>query len=122
MDIKTKFDIGQTVYAVNKRHRIVKNRCDICNGKGRYIINEQYSTVCPKCSGEGFFEENYGMMYDIFTKSSVGKIIVEEHYKKGRKEKYMLKGTGIDSGALWTAEELFASKEEAKKYCEKMNK
>jgi len=122
MDIKTKFDIGQTVYVVTQCSNIIRTECDICKGKGRYVINEQYSTACPKCYGNGYVEENHGKIFDIYTKSSVGKIIVEEHYKNGRKEKYMLKSTGIDSGALWTAEELFASEEEAKKYCEKMNK
>lgn len=54
MEIKTKYDVGQSVYIVNKHTKVLEQSesCDLCFGDGK-IKYGSYSLQCPKCNGKG---------------------------------------------------------------------
>lgn len=54
MIFETKFNIGDTVYIIEKS--IIFETCVLCGGKGEIetpIAGEQYEIRCPKCNGTG---------------------------------------------------------------------
>lgn len=120
MEIKTKFEIGQLVYAVSNSILTVKETCEVCSGKGRIDLKGK-DYLCPECHGNRMITKTRPEAYRIQYHSQVGKITVEvqdDQYK----ETYMLKATGVGSGTLWDSENLFASNQEAEEYCREMNK
>lgn len=54
MEIKTKYDVGQSVYVVKNSTKILEKSesCELCFGDGK-IRYGSYSLQCPKCNGKG---------------------------------------------------------------------
>ena len=52
MEIKTKFDPGDTVYGLYSVDRWITETCNFCKGEG-YISSNRESFACPKCLKEG---------------------------------------------------------------------
>ena len=52
MEIKTKFDPGDTVYGLYSVDRWITETCNFCNGEG-FISSNRESFACPKCLKEG---------------------------------------------------------------------
>lgn len=119
--VETKFNIGDSVYVVDK-HTIRENKeCFICNGTGRVQIKSK-DYVCPECKGRRILSSKLVSAYTVcdavvtsikITKSSnrvfVGyKCTVDylNFYKKMFPE--------CDN-------KIFATKEEAISACEKLN-
>ena len=54
MNIKTKFNIGDTVYVIHKDTELIEIECDLCNGNGFVHIKENDDEIkCPNCYGTG---------------------------------------------------------------------
>lgn len=63
MEIKTKYNIGDTVETTRPQCKSIS--CPICEGEGHiYLKEEKFS--CPKCGGDGFLT-----IYEICTQPSV---------------------------------------------------
>ena len=138
MDFKTKFNFGDKVYTIYKKHKTVFIPCEFCNGTGRIEGLNHKTRICPECYGNKGSNKNIGLNWelgdDILT---IGEIRVNcrcssisyydtpfsnygdqiERYE----ESYMCYETGIRSGTIHSSNNLFISKDEALAECIKRN-
>lgn len=123
MKLETKFDLGDTVYAVWKTREKLHMPCSACDGTGSINLKDEIYR-CPKCYGSGGREEYTNRdRYYIDQISTVGLVCAEASIDKDHNEIiYMIKSTGIGSGTTWHEKDLFGSEKEALAYCDKKNK
>ena len=132
MKIETKFSNGDVVYWIHQEKRQEFIPCEFCAGRG--VINgaDETERVCPECyrrGGKTIYKE---MHWKYVRSMNVGQVRVEitksegvpgeevfDNYKpqSNREEQYMCNETGIGSGTLYNAEDLFATKGEAETEC-----
>ena len=91
---------------------------------------------CPKCVGRGTTLEFSPIAWHIEEKFTIGRVeviatlskgqedTIFDNYKPQKKyeEIYMCEETGIGSGRTYRVENLFATREEAEKECQRRNK
>lgn len=126
MEIKTKFDLGQTVYVVRQMTEDIWEDCPACGGK-RYVNINGQKYECPNmdCHQGKVFKGTKYNQYKIACHSKIGQVRVEIR-KDSYKECYMLDATGIGTGTLWYDDEeygsrMFATKQEAEEFCKGKN-
>jgi predicted RNA-binding Zn-ribbon protein involved in translation (DUF1610 family) len=128
MKIETKFNVGDTVYAIAHFSEEKFITCPTCNGLLKITINGKTFT-CPDCYGHGGEKIWLPKKWDIYNEEGmlagynhVNKIDIDIN-KKGMEIRYILgtKYSKSESGTLWLEEDLFFSKEKALKECEKRN-
>ena len=138
MEITTAFDIGQEVWHVFSRIQREVEKCSLCEGAGQVkLVGVKKYVKCPKCWGHGEREsgEQYQQHVVSHTSLTIGQVRVEvegptggdsyrnrgyavDHSNMGprsqkRDERYMATQTGVGSGTLYWAKDLFATREEA---------
>jgi hypothetical protein len=125
MIITTKFDLGQTVWALwNTRAERLVN-CECCGNTGKVnITGKDY--VCPQCHGAGQHKVYDGDRWYVQTSGRVGKVepeLYEHEDESSHKNRvnYMLDSTGVGSGTVWREDNLAASHDEAKAECDRRN-
>ena len=127
MEIKTKFNLDDTVYPIVRHGYDGVKMCETCNGTGIVKINNKDKEItCPDCYGRGGHKqwvlERWVLSDDI---GKIGKVEVALYSKKYPDHKdehrYMLSSTGVGSGTLWYESDLFISSDEAIKECELRN-
>jgi hypothetical protein len=127
MKIETRFDLGQTVWAIRHQgvYRIIA--CEVCGKTGKITIGTE-EFVCPKCNGKSAHpiwsgEKHYVSCHGIV--GQVAPVYVDTRFCDYAKEpiqhNYMIDSTGVGSGQVWRENELFASREEAQAECDKRN-
>ena len=142
MIFETKFNIGDTVYIIEKA--FVFNVCPLCGGVSKIdasIAGEQYEIRCPKCKGQGrikttdkpiwVVQETVSVSISSSTPQAVAEYIVDEQLitDSGIILKLKLKNS---SGAISpyevnkfkrTISEIyaFATREEAQQFCDLAN-
>ena len=131
MNIKTKFNLGDTVYPVRLQCKDIKKQCPLCKGVGKVrVVGSKLNVICPhpQCFG-GIMHTREKERYRILDVGKVGRISAEQYSKKysdnyspAIKITYMLSSTGVRGGSIWKEDELFATKKEAQAYTNKMNK
>ena len=119
--VETKFNIGDSVYVVDK-HTIRENKeCFICNGTGRVQIKSK-DYVCPECKGRGILSSKLVSAYTVcdavvtsikITKSS-NRVCVGYRCSVDYLNFYKKMFPECDN-------KIFATKEEAISACEKLN-
>ena len=114
MEIKTKFDIGQDIFYL-ERERVIEI-CTTCKGEG--IINvtngiKNWNIKCPDCYGKGKSPAviHYGV---------AGNAIKEVIARRGKQEKAYTRYL-LDNGKQMEEVALFADVEEAERQCYIMN-
>ena len=127
---ESKFSIGDTVWAVRSQwsHRIVK--CLTCANTGKVKIGAE-EFICPKCNGRAAHPQFAGHKYYVDESGIVGQVRIEhtdhEKFYTHRSEEpnpkfeYMIDATGVGSGTIWKEADLFATREEAQRFCDAQN-
>ena len=137
MKLTTKFDHNDVVYSIyhNRPQHFVL--CSFCGGEGRIVGADGSETNCPMCyghKGEQVYDEHPKWMVRP-EGLTVGHVRVEITFKHKAssmfsnygsqkyeyEERYMMYETGIGSGTLHNADNLFASVEEAQAECDRRN-
>lgn len=139
MNIDTKFNLGDVVWHVFDKSVPRLDACGKCNGSGKVAAlmpGESVLVDCPRCHGRGEQPSDGGYFLDPTVQGpyTIGKVAVEiigdtqgalgyRHYEVdmhsmgprhgSRREWYMAIETGVGSGSNYSAENLFASHEEA---------
>ena len=115
MEIKTKFDIGQNIFYLERER--VSETCSTC--KGKKIINVTngvycWNIMCPDCYGKGKTPAviHYGV--------AGGNAIKEVIARRGKQEKAYTRYL-LDNGKQMEEVALFADVEEAERQCYIMN-
>ena len=121
MNIKSKFNLDDKVFIIQRRGENKLLSCPTCKGKGKVTINNTNETItCPSCYGSGIERKWIPEEWKIAYESKIGIIYVEKNRNKN-KITYMVDATGIGTGTLWSEENVFATKEEAQKECDIRN-
>ena len=76
IDLNTKYNFGEEIYAIAYEIIEVKEKCGICGGKGR-IKGLDHSTIsCPPCEGTGSIVNDIKFEWQIFRLFVISEIIV----------------------------------------------
>ena len=130
MKMESKFDTGQRVYALQKAFSTRVTPCSFCGGEQRVEGKNGARRRCPECFGRGHHTTVIPAAYHVIGPYTIGRVRVEvtdspgapspsgldaDNYKpqSGRREEYMLAETGIGTGSVWHAEDLYATRAEA---------
>jgi hypothetical protein len=90
MNIKTKFDIGDTVFLMTYKNLTTETLCIHCNGTGVWTVKENNRTIeCEECWGEGVTSEiDYNRKYWVVDKEDY--IVSGINYTKSEGVSYSL--------------------------------
>jgi hypothetical protein len=125
---KTKFDLGDKVWKLERSTESLMLPCRFCRGSKWLPVEgagEQSKSVqCPECRGHGSIELGTWPEWKVSGgQLQIGKIevVVYDHtVERGEHavsiedaEKYMAVETGLGSGSVHSADDLFADREEA---------
>ena len=127
MTFKTKFSIGDKVFRLSKYSDHKHVECSVCRDS-RQVEIQGTKYVCPACAGgsHAYFDRWYVHQDE----TTVGEVRVQvklaafhncNYFDESEiegdggivKEQYMLAATGIGSGTLWDAHDLFSTLAEA---------
>lgn len=123
-EYKTKYSIGDKVFAVTNGWATRQVFCTACKQTGLIKLDNEEFT-CPACNGQCLRALQIGRKYYVrFDNATVGQVKFvhtnpiylhdpTEEFEIG----YMLDVTGVCSGQIYKEKELFPSREEAEKYC-----
>ena len=143
-DIKTKFSPGDKVFKIQNKPQQVEVKCRFCGGTGTILGLNGTNGECPECRGRGGKSKWLPTKWLVDSELTLGQVKVEitdspginggcieqdapdlafDNYKpqQSQHEKYMAVETGIGSGSVWEAENLFTTRQEAEAECEKRN-
>ena len=137
MIFETKFDMEDRVWLIRNQQVKVWIECKACGGTGKVVLCDDEPRSCPVCYGNCGKNEYHPSRWQVAERLTIGEIRIESraeysegedsdfdnfgHQKAKHEEVYMCRETGIGSGTLWQAENLFATREEAEAECEKRN-
>lgn len=127
MEIKTKFSIGDTVYAAETQTTTKSHSCPDCNGSRKWKAispaGGEYEITCPRCGTRYLSDNGLSLQYTVHVPTTrvltIGSVQVNTHdaYAQNR---YMCKETGIGSGTVHPEAGLHATKESALKHAEQL--
>ena len=139
MNIKTKFNFKEKVYKIFHTTFSEWQNCLCCDGEAQITGKDNKKRCCPECYGNGGrrITTHRGYIVDPVP-MTVGEIQIRkrcEHIgadqdnifnnygnqKAFSEERYMCYETGIGTGTLWPAEDLFYLEKEAQKECDIRN-
>ena len=130
MKMESKFNLRRTVFALRKDFSTRVTPCPFCGGEQFLEGKNGAKRRCPECFGSGNHTETGPAAYHVIGPYTIGRVRVEvtdspgapspsgldaDNYKpqSGRREEYMLAETGIGTGSVWRAEDLYATRAEA---------
>jgi len=119
-NIEIKFAIDEKVYCAEGNCAQVKETCPDCLGEAVCLVKmrngEEIETGCPTCYTV------FGSSGFITTRKTEHNIVIRTIGEIGLEHgigRYMCHETGVGSGQIYTDDNLFKTKEEAGKECEK---
>ena len=136
---ETKFDFDQEVYTITRETKTEYTVCSFCSGNKEIKGNDGRFFNCPSCLGSGNGKSiwSHTEWRPVTTPYRVGYIQIKhtnEHQedvdsdasnygsmKEQYNESYMLRETGIGSGNVYFANDLFESIAAADDECERRN-
>lgn len=132
MEIKTKFNLGDKVYPITYRMEVVKQTCNLCEGKG-FVYVKTKKILCPEegCYGKGKIEKYIGNKWQLskiggipypITINRIGIEVYNRKYKKLSEYEDRIYYMEDSSRSMYFEHNCFASIEEAEKECKKRNK
>lgn len=128
--IEIPFEIGQSVWLIENRQERQWQDCPSCGGHGRVELKDG-SYRCPKCLGrkgntiykptQWKLALGFGHHGEVRYRSpmTIGQIRIQIGHEP--ETRVMFEETGVGSGTLWEAGDIFLTKEEAESECERRN-
>ena len=77
MNIQTKFNLDDLVYAVSHERMTRKTVCPVCNGKPPVIYG--FDVRCQRCHGDGYITNGTYVKYRIAEHGIIGRISTETY-------------------------------------------
>ena len=144
MILESKFDFDDKVWRITQRTRKEWVECAFCKGQGQIAGVDGTWAQCPKCQARRgkntYHEERWQVLGGCPLTIGQIRVQVRNEYRGGidtgpgglrcenyghqeahREESYMMRETGIGSGSVYYAQDLFASPGEAQAECDKRN-
>jgi hypothetical protein len=127
MNIEVKYNFNDWVYPIFLRREEKWIPCKSCNATGEITLLDGEVVDCPKCYGrkgeKEWLPQKWMINEDLYGQIKNIRTELYNNKKYGNSEiRYMITSTGIGSGTLWYEKDLFLTKEEAQKECDKRNK
>lgn len=118
MQLATKYDLGQRVWAIYHDSQRVQAPCAACDGEGQLALVKGGAVQCRECYGRRTVPTQRALGWRVRGPGVVGKVTVERvaaRYADDYPDRtvYMLDITGVGSGTLWSEDTLFPSEEDA---------
>jgi len=120
MRLNTKFDLNAHVVAIRSQQKEYWARCEFCDAKGEITGVSGKIRPCPECGGRAGRKEWEPQAWRVVGTMTVGQVRFAVT-QLTLAEEYMLVETGIGSGQVWKARDLFATVAEAEAACAERN-
>lgn len=118
METRTKFNVGDKVWIIQRNNYIYEN-CDICENTGAVKIKGK-EFLCPECRGER--KKIYKVNWDVTEEArEIKEIIIKKLENRPLKISYFCLDKSNHYIIEIHDEDCFATKEEAQKECDKRN-
>ena len=119
-ELKTRYGIGDTVWAAQLTTERKRHPCPDCKGttawKALSPAGYEYTFTCPRCSARYCGHREASLDYTLYVprteQLTIGSVRVDTNDKE-HPVSYMCRETGVGSGTVWYEEKLFLSSEEA---------
>jgi len=119
MKFESKFNIGDRVFNIVNYPEVTYLDCPTCEGRKAITVGNETFT-CPKCHGRGGFSKRGENKWIVKDGSlAIGQIRIVHGPKP--EESYMCLETGVGSGNVYYAKDLFTSRQEAVDECWERN-
>jgi hypothetical protein len=118
--ITTKFDLGETVYLIRPERRKVWQICTFCMGAGAILGKDDSERACPGCYGSRGQYVYHEMQWAVVGTLHIGQVGYI-YSLLDKEERYMATETGVGTGSVYYAQNLFATAEEAQAECDQRN-
>jgi hypothetical protein len=110
-----RFEIGQTVYAVEAEDEPVFAECPDCKGSKVWLatspVGEKFDFPCPRCTGHDAWKLRHNKAVPRVRKLTIGSVRIDTENTEDSVS-YMCVETGIGSGTLWRESRLAANEDE----------
>jgi hypothetical protein len=122
MIIESKYNIGDTVYGPSYESRTVWSQCPDCKGTLRWraitSTSQEFEIDCPTCmDGRGpIGKVGVFAVLPLVRALTIGRVSYDTDFGYGSDRmvfKYMCEETGVGSGAVYTEDKLYLTREEA---------
>lgn len=121
MRIESRYNLGQSVWYIHNVGREQFVPCPSCQG-GNIPLPDGRSLDCPRCAKKGAVALRRVHRYIVSQKLTVGQIqLTVGGRNEDDAEKYMAHETGVGSGSVYYAKDLYPSLEEAQAACDRLN-
>lgn len=121
MNIRSRFDLDQTVWHIRNIGVELFDACPSCAG-GKVQLPDGRTLNCPRCSGKGVITLRHGHRYRVSEPMRVGQIRIQVGGRDEQDaEQYMTYETGVGSGSLYYGNDLFADRDLAQAECDRRN-
>lgn len=127
MKLESKYNIGDTVYPIQRANVKTWKPCSFCGAEGRIKGQNNNYRSCPECynhKGKYIYEPeaSWHLRKDnCYSYLTIGRIEVQYHNDAERKTTYMCNETGIHCGTLWDETLLWPTDEDARAECRRLN-
>ncbi len=128
MEAKSRYNLGQIVYPINREQKQVKNPCPACLTIGYFKGADGTRHTCTSCYGKltvSKFEPVAWQLYSAHYFLTIGQIRIqltgEGEATHEQETIYMCEESGIGGGTLWDEWRLYPTREEAQAECDKRN-
>lgn len=117
MNIKTTYDVGDTVYLISCGYPVIQ--CPLCVGKGSFTIQETgQKSNCFKCYGEGKARDyQVDQIWEVLYSTKISHVRILSSARDTFGIEYSLNG-GAD---YWLETYLFPTADAAKAKCDELN-
>jgi len=139
MELKTKYNLGDTVVWIHQAWRTIWTPCEFCGETGTIEGKNGEKRICPECYGRMVGDPNRGPHEWLIKDGplTLGQVTIRFRAKRETyddsifynygcqteftEETYMAYESGIGSGACYNADHLFPTTEAAQAECDRRN-
>lgn len=120
MNIKTKFNYDDIVYAVLKKEKPVYEQCTFCEGEGSVLSpKSKESRICPKCEGKAMSQLKENIVEWNVVEGKIGTISAVVDWS-GTKVTYSVH-VNEEKWKKFSSTFLFKKWQDAEEYAKKLN-
>ena len=127
--VATKFELGQKAFLIRQDQKQVRVGCGFCLEGGWVVGANLERRLCPECRGQKYHMEYLDSAWCVVGEFTLGLVqlrvfdpeLCPNQRGESHEESYMALETGVGSGSVYYAKDLFPTEQEARAECMKRN-